>query len=374
MDVVSFCSDLIKCKSVTPANDGAIEYIDDFLASVGFETKILTFMSSDKLNVVNNLFAKFGSSKRKILGFLGHSDVVPAGDDWKVDPFSAAQSDGFLIGRGAADMKGGIAAFCCAARQFVKRRFDGTIEIFITGDEEIGSHEGIPSVIQWATENTCIPNDCLIGEPSSNLNLGDRVYLGHRGSMNVKVKSIGKQGHVAYPANYQNSLSKLCKYIAKAVDYEWKYKNTKFPRTNLEPTLLYTNNYAANVAPEKSSANLNIRFGDDYSSENIKQILSDMAKPFDLSLEFNVSGEAYYGDDANLKSLLANAIKETTGINAEFSAAGGTSDGRHMIKHCNIIEFGLQDSSIHQKNEMVKIADLENLEKIYFRFIEKYFE
>jgi succinyl-diaminopimelate desuccinylase len=364
---------LIKCKSVTPNDCNAIEYIAKFLFNIGFESNVLTFESSDGTNVVKNLFAKYGKSKRKTLGFLGHSDVVPAGKDWSVDPFAATQKDGFLIGRGVADMKGGIAAFCCAASQFVKQKFDGSIEIFITGDEEIGSFEGARSLINWVMTNAYLPDDCLVGEPSSDKNLGDRIYLGHRGSINATVKSVGKQGHVAYPGKYKNSLSVLCKYISLVTEHKWKYENQKFPATNLEPTLLFTNNYATNVVPDESSANLNIRFGNDYTSEDIKQILSEKAKAFDIQVDFDVSGEAYYCDNRNLRDLLALSIKEITKIDATFSAAGGTSDGRHMIKHCNVIEFGLPDGTIHQKNEMVKISDLQNLEKIYLKFLEKYF-
>ncbi|MDR2781177.1 MAG: succinyl-diaminopimelate desuccinylase [Holosporaceae bacterium] len=375
MNVIEFCSDLIKCKSVTPNDDGAIEYLAHFLSSIGFETKVLTFSSADNSNTIKNLFAKYGCSDEKVLGFIGHSDVVPAGNNWDVDPFAAVQNNGFLIGRGVADMKGGIAAFCCAIAKFVQRPFFGTIEFFITGDEEVGSYEGIQSLIKWAVENNHIPHDCLIGEPSSDSQLGDRIYLGHRGSLNVMVKSRGKQGHSAYPANYKNSLANLCKYVAKISDYKLKYENKKFPQTNLEVTMLFTDNCAMNVVPELSSANLNIRFGDDYTSEILKTVIEQEAKEFnELAFDFYPSGEAYYCDDERLKNILSESIKEIVGISPSFSAAGGTSDGRFMIKHCNVIEFGVRDATIHQKNEKVKIEDLQNLEKIYLAFLEKYFQ
>ncbi|MDR3187360.1 MAG: succinyl-diaminopimelate desuccinylase [Holosporaceae bacterium] len=373
MDVVSLCSDLIKCKSVTPADDGALEHVTSFLRSLGFETTALTFSSPDRSNSVKNLFAKYGNSKGKILGFLGHTDVTPPGNGWEVDPFAALQRSGFLIGRGAVDMKGGISAFCCAVQKFIEQKFDGTIEFFITGDEEIGSPEGIPSLIKWMDENKHTPDDCLVGEASSRENLGDRIFLGHRGSMNVTIKSSGKQGHSAYPENYENSLSKLCRYIAKMMDYAWKHEDKRFPPTNLEPTLLFTNNYAVNVVPDESSANLNVRFGSDYDFDSLKQILLEEAKEFGLSLEFHLSGESYYCDNEELKSLLSLAIGETVGIDPAFSAAGGTSDGRHMIRHCNVIEFGPLDTTMHQKNERIKISDLQKLEEIYLTFLQKYF-
>jgi succinyl-diaminopimelate desuccinylase len=374
MNVISLCTDLIRCKSITPNDDGALEYIAKFLSSSGFNTEILVFQSQDGGNVVKNLFAKHGNSNEKILGFVGHSDVVPAGDDWDSDPFSAISRDGFLIGRGVADMKGGIAAFCCAASKFVKQSFDGTIEFFITGDEEIGSFEGIRSLIKWAEENNIIPHDCLIGEPSSETQLGDRIYLGHRGSLNVTVKSHGKQGHSAYPSNYKNSLTDLCRYIAKISSYPWIYKDKRFPRTNAEATLLFTDNCAVNVVPERSAANLNVRFGADYTAEKLEVVFRQEAADFDgLSFDFLSSGEAYYCDDSRLKSLMSSSIGEVLGVNPSFSAAGGTSDGRYLANHCNVIEFGLPDSTIHQKNEKVKVEDLKNLEKIYLSFLKKYF-
>jgi len=373
MDVVSLCSDLIKCKSVTPNDDGAIDVVAEYLSSLGFYTKILIFKSSDGKNEIKNLFARLGTSNNKILGFLGHSDVVPAGDDWEVDPFAAVQKDGYLIGRGVADMKGGVAAFCCAVSKFIKQKFDGSIVILITGDEEVGSYEGAQSLIKWCKENGHIPHDCLIGEPSSDRDIGDWVSTGHRGSINITVKSVGKQGHVANPDNYVNSLSNLCKYIAMILDYKWKYEDKRFPPTNLEPTMLFTNNYAVNVVPDTSSANLNIRFSADYSSEDLKKICLNEAKNYNVSLDFRVSGESYCCDDENLKGILSAAIKDITGINTQFSCGGGTSDGRFLIKHCNVIEFGLRGETIHQKNEKVKIDDLLILEKIYLSFIEKYF-
>ncbi len=373
MDVVSLCSDLIKCKSVTPNDDGAIDVVAGYLSSLGFHTEILIFKSADGKNEIKNLFAKYGVSKNKILGFLGHSDVVPAGDDWEVDPFAAIQKGGYLIGRGIADMKGGIAAFCCAVSEFIKQKFTGSIIVLITGDEEVGSYEGTQSLIKWCAENGHIPHHCLIGEPSSHINIGDRVYVGHRGSMNVTVKSSGKQGHIAYPDNYVNSLGNICRYITVMMNYKWRYDDRRFPRTNLEPTLLFTNNYATNVAPDFSSANLNIRYGADYKSEDLKKILLDDAKDYNVSLDFVVNGDSYYCDNENLKETLSSAIKNITGIDTEFSCGGGISDGRYMIRYCNIIEFGLQDSTMHQKNEKVKINDLLVLEKIYLSFIKRYF-
>jgi len=372
VDVVKFCSDLVRCKSVTPVDDGAIDYISDFLKNLGFETEILEF--SEKERTVRNLFAKFEREEGANLGFLGHSDVVPAGDGWDSDPFNPIIYDGFLIGRGVADMKGGISAFCCAISRFVKEKsFKGSIRIFVTGDEEVGSYQGIPSVLEWAKERREIPDDCLVGEPSSDKEIGDRVFIGHRGSMNIRAKSVGRQLHVAYSKNNTNSLAQICRYVALMKNYEWKHEDKRFPITNLEPTLLFTGNHAVNIIPEESSANLNIRFSADYNSEQLKQILSEKAAQFEISLSFVVSGEPYCCDDTKLKGLISSAIKNVTGSVPRFSAEGGISDGRYMIKYCNVIEFGMIDRTMHQSNERIRVSDLKKLENIYFEFLKLYF-
>jgi succinyl-diaminopimelate desuccinylase len=376
MNVVEFCSNLINFESVTPNDNGTLDYIENFLSNLGFKTKILVFESNDKKNVVKNLFAEYGSSSKRILGFLGHSDVVPPGDNWGSNPFVATQRDDYLIGRGVADMKGGIAAFCCAVEQFLKSNggTSAAIQIFISGDEEIGSYEGTRSLIKWCKENGKIPNDCLIGEPTSSSIIGDRVYLGHRGSMNINVKSVGKQGHIAYVDNYKNSLAAVCRYITSLMNHDWIYTDKRFPKTNIEPTMLFTNNYAENIAPDTTSARLNIRYGADYQSVELKKFFLDEALGQDIEVEFSVSGDSYYCDGGELKNILSDAIFDVAAINPEFSAGGGISDGRYMIEHCNIIEFGLQDAFIHQKNEKVKISDLKILEKMYLSFIRRYFQ
>ena len=376
MDVVKFCSDLVSHKSVTPCDDGAIDYIADFLKSLGFETQILTFADESGNNSVKNLFAKYGSSD-KILGFLGHSDVVPPGDNWNSDPFVATKKDDILIGRGVADMKGGIAAFCCAVEEFLKtskKKDDCCIMFFITGDEEIGSKQGMQSLLEWCKERKFIPTDCLIGEPSSSFKVGDRVYIGHRGSLNAIAKYVGKQGHTAYPESFDNSLVPICKFVKHMLKYNWNHLDKTYPKTSIEPTMLFTNNYAENVVPDQSSVNFNIRFGADYHAEDIIRIMREEAEKYRVSMEFKVSGNAYMCDNTKLKTVLSEAIKEITGLTPEFSTAGGTSDGRHMVSLCNVIEFGLPDALIHQKNERIRVDDLKILQRIYQKFLENYFD
>lgn len=379
-DVVSFCSRLVKCQSVTPVDDGALELVGKYLEELGFDTRILSFTSADGKNSIKNLYARYGYGNSRILGFLGHSDVVPAGGSWEVGPFEATIKDEYLYGRGVCDMKGGIAAFCCALSQFIKKktfdRSEYSMVVMITGDEEVGSPEGIRGLIKWCEEHGAMPQDCLIGEPSSCERIGDRVYVGHRGSLNVLAKFKGKQGHIAYQGSYTNSLRVICEYVACMLKYEWKHEDERFPRTNVEPTLLFTNNYATNVAPDESSVNINVRYSADYKQKDIEQIFLDEAEQRGILLEFKGSGDAYCCDSSRLRNPLCSAIQEVVGhsVVPEFSCAGGTSDGRYMVQHCDVIEFGLRDDCIHQKNERAKISDLLSLSGIYYTFLEHYFE
>lgn len=370
MSVIDFCSSLIRYRSITPAKKDIMEFIANFLQTLGMHVQILSFQNNDESSVYN-LYAKIGSDQNSI-GFLGHLDVVPAGDDWDYAPFDAVQNDGYLIGRGVSDMKSGIAAFCCAVQKFLKFH-DGNIKILLTGDEEVGSYAGTQALINWIAQNDHFPDFCIIGEPSAINMTGDRVYLGHRGSLNVEVISKGKQGHVSCPEFFDNSLAKLCMYIARMKSYNWRYNDKRFPKTNLEPTMLYTKNYAVNVVPEESSANINIRFGADYNTSELESICN-AHNTDNLILNFHKSGEAYYCENAELEELISNAIYDVVGIHPQFSAAGGTSDGRFLKDYCNVIEFGVPDATMHQKNEKVKIQDIENLEKIYGHILNRVFK
>lgn len=370
INVVDFCSDLIRFQTVSPDNSEAADYIGDFLLECGFGVRICHFIGSYR---AKNVFAAFGKpNAKKRLGFLGHVDVVPEGSGWNTDPFDPVQKNGFLIGRGVADMKGGVAAFCCAVAKFLKQTScDGYIAVFITGDEEIGSDEGLQPLL--GVTGPFIPNDCLIGEPSSDVKLGDRIYIGHRGSLNVKATAEGRQGHSAYPQNYDNALMRLCNFITAVKNYEWKHEDKRFPITNAEPTLMISDNVAVNVVPGTASVNINVRFGSDYSTQDLEKIFSEIANAHSIEVKFLESGDAYCCDNENLKNMLSGAINKVTGLTPKFSTEGGTSDGRFMSQFCNVIEFGLQDATIHQANECAKISDLQALENIYFEFLKTYF-
>lgn len=382
MDVVEFLSQLVSFESVTPKDAGAIDFISDNFKTLGFNTHIF------EKNGIKNFFASYefsGNSDKKItrapkngdekiLAFVGHSDVVPAGVDWKTAPFKAEIIDGKIFARGVADMKGGIAAFFFAIKNFLQKKCEtaGAIYVLITGDEEVGSYDGMRRLLDWCQQNKKMPTDCLLAEPSSLDKLGDRIYIGHRGSINIEIMSRGIQRHVAYGVS-KNSLSEICRFIAHVLDYKWRHEDKRFPKISIEPTLLHSPNYAVNVVPDFSSANINVRFGADYTSEDIIVIFNELAKNFDVELKFNLSGEAYCCENPKLKNQLADAILEVVGLQPEFSCAGGTSDGRFIVNLCNVIEFGIQDATIHQKNENISVEDLKRLAKIYEKFIENYF-
>lgn len=373
MNVIDLCSQLVSFRSITPNDDGIAEYVANFLETrCGCSCKILEFQSEN--GVVKNLFASRGVDHDYSLGFIGHLDVVPPGDGWTSDPFCAVQHDNRIFGRGVCDMKGGVAAFCCALENFVKQ--DKTsqygIRIFLTGDEEIGSTAGMQSLLRWAEQNKQLPSACLVGEPTSIDNTGDRIYLGHRGSVNVNVVATGKQNHVATAPASDNALTKLCCYITSLTKHKWRINSSRFPSTKLEPTLLFNNNYATNIIPDNASANVNVRFSDDYTPEELQNIFRQYNSE-NLQLNFNFCGLPYYCNDTTLPNILAKSIEQVVQLKPVFSGGGGTSDGRFMIMHCPVIEFGLPDATMHQKDESVAIADLLSLEKIYTHFIYNYF-
>lgn len=373
MNVIELCSNLVSFRSITPNDDGIAEYVANFLETrCGCSCTILEFQSEN--GVVKNLFASRGDNNKPSLGFIGHLDVVPPGDGWSSDPFCAVQRDGRMFGRGVCDMKGGVAAFCCALETFVKQASNDkcNIRIFLTGDEEIGSVAGMQSLLKWAEQNGQLPSACLVGEPTSIEVTGDRIYLGHRGSVNVNVVAMGKQNHVATAPASDNALSKLCCYISHLIQHDWRANSTRFPNTKLEPTLLFNNNYATNIIPDRASANINVRFSDDYTPEELQGIFNQYNNE-SLKLNFDFCGLPYYCDDKILPNILAKSIEQVTQCKPVFSGGGGTSDGRFMISHCPVIEFGLPDTTMHQKDESIAISDLQLLEKIYTCFISNYF-
>lgn len=372
---IDICSDLINIQTVTPGGNEIIKYVSDFLEKLGFTTKHLVFSSKDGTNVIDNLYAEYSAGVGPNLGFLGHLDTVPPGDGWKTDPFKCVHVDGQLYGRGIADMKGGAGCFLAALQEALKH-IKGSLSIFLTCDEEIGSYEGMQALLDWAVHNNKIPDHCLIGEPSSNVNICDRIYIGHRGSINIQAHASGEQAHSAYvsPQTKNSALEKMCEFVVDIKYYKFKHDDLRFPDNIASATIMHNSNVAVNVIPSSADANFNVRFSADYTSADIVEIFKNLAKKYDISITYKLSGDPYICEDEFLLQIASQSVSDVLGYLPEYSAGGGTSDGRFMIKHCPVIEMGMVDATIHKVDEHVKADDCEKLANVYKKFIELYFK
>lgn len=410
LDTLDLCKKLISFQSVFPKDDGCAQYLCDFLSDCGFKSEQKKFSLQNGCEAIENVVAynPLGSSSNsspdsslassKVLIFSGHFDVVPEGGAWQHSAFTPMVENGFLFGRGVADMKGGIAAFSIAAAKYLKKNPHANIHFILTGDEEMHSDCGMKKLLPYIksviknSNSTASENNCcvLVGEPSSNINIGDRVYKGHRGGIIIDVKAFGKVGHVAYENNF-NALSYLCEFISMLKQYEFEHKSLEFPKAKAEVTMIYASNYAENVIPDFANAKINLRYGNDYTFDEIKEIFHQIGRLLkqkyepkyetcgaqnllDLQFDFVQVGAPYVLENEELMQKLETAIFNQTKIKPHFCCDGGLSDGRFLYNLCPVIEFGVQDETIHKTDENVKVDDLYLLEKIYYNFLELYFE
>ncbi len=373
--------DLLRCPSVTPAEGGALALLEARLAAAGFAVERMTF-SAPGTPDVENLFATIGD-KGPNLAFAGHTDVVPAGDSgaWRHDPFAGEIEDGILFGRGAVDMKGGIAAFAAAALAWVAENgpdLPGRISFLITGDEEGPAVNGTVKLLDWAAERGHRFDACIVGEPTNPETLGDAIKVGRRGSLSGVVTVTGVQGHVAYPHLARNPISDLLRLTATLDRLELDRGNERFQPSNLELTSIDVGNGAFNVIPRKAEAKFNVRFNDGWSVESLKSHLrAALAGVNDLACDWQLdftddSSDSFLTHDAALIAALGRAIEAETGRRPELSTGGGTSDARFIKNFCPVVEFGLVGQTMHQVDERVAIADLDRLAAIYRRFLDSY--
>lgn len=373
MDPLPLAQSLIRCPSVTPADAGAIGVMENALKRLGFSTTRLSF-GSEPDGPVENLFATIGAGGPHF-AFAGHTDVVPAGEGWKADPYEASIHDGFLVGRGAADMKGALAAMVAAAAAHVERGAPGTLSFIITGDEEGAATFGTDRVLDWMDERDIHPDMCLVGEPTSLRRLGDVVKIGRRGSLNAWIEIEGSQGHVAYPDRADNPIRRLVMILNELQGRTLDAGNDWFSASNLEITDLTVGNPATNVIPARASARLNIRFNDMHKGADlagwIHQTVSAHAPTANVTIR--ISGEAFLTEPGTLSTLVANAIQAETGELPELSTSGGTSDARFIRRMCPVVEFGLSGISMHKVDEQVPVEDLHALTRIYDRILQSVF-
>ena len=374
IDPAALTADLIRCASVTPQEGGALQLLERLLTAHGFQcTRV-------DLGDVSNLFARWG--KGKTFGFNGHTDVVPVGDlkAWSVDPFGAEIRDGFLYGRGATDMKSGVAAFAAAAIDFVTESPpDGSVVLAITGDEEGPAKDGTVALLDWMQAQGERMDHCLVGEPTCPDVMGDMMKIGRRGSMNGYFTITGVQGHAAYPHRANNPLPAMARLMDQLSTATLDTGTAHFDASTLAVVTIDTGNPATNVIAAQCRATVNIRFNDAHSGASLTDWLQEHAdevsKDFNLRVDLDViiSGESFITPPGELSDLVARAVQVETNRTPVLSTSGGTSDARFVQHHCPVVEFGLVGKTMHQVDERVEIAQIHQLKSIYTRILRDYF-
>ncbi len=377
VDPAALTAALIRCNSVTPAEGGALVRLQDLLESAGFAcTRV------DRGGIAN-LYARWGAKgANKSFGFNGHTDVVPVGDiaAWTRDPFGAEVVDGWMYGRGATDMKSGVAAFAAAAVDFVRQTPpDGAVILAITGDEEDVATDGTVALLDWMATQGERMTHCLVGEPTCPNEMGEMMKIGRRGSMTCWFTAAGVQGHSAYPHRAKNPMSALVKLLARLEEKPLDEGTAHFDPSTLAITTIDCGNPANNVIPAKGTATVNIRFNDLHSGASLSDWLRSHAAAVqaetgvEITARISISGESFLTPPGDFSALVAGAVQAETGRMPEYSTSGGTSDARFVKDHCPVVEFGLVGRTMHQVDERVEVAQIHQLKAIYGRILKDYF-
>jgi len=377
LDPADLTARLIRCASVTPTEGGALVLLEDVLATAGFDcTRV-------DVGGIANLYARWGARRsNRAFGFNGHTDVVPVGDlaAWTRDPFGAEVVDGWMYGRGATDMKSGVAAFAAAAVDFVRATPpDGAVILAITGDEEGEAEHGTVALLDWMAAQGETMTHCLVGEPTCPNELGDMMKIGRRGSMNCWFAAQGVQGHSAYPQRAKNPMSALVALLARLEAARLDQGTDHFDASTLAITTIDCGNPASNVIPARGTATVNIRFNDLHSGISLTRWLEGHARAVEaatgvtLTMRVKVSGESFLTPPGEFSALVSRAVSAETGLVPEYSTSGGTSDARFVKTHCPVVEFGLVGRSMHQVDERVEVAQIHQLKAIYSRILQDYF-
>ena len=377
LDAAQLTADLIKCPSVTPEEGGALQLLEKVLDGAGFAcTRV------DR-GGVSNLFARWGDkAAARSFGFNGHTDVVPVGDEaaWSVPPFGAVEKDGVLYGRGATDMKSGVAAFVAAAVDFVAETPpEGALILAITGDEEGDAVDGTTALLDWMDAQGERMSACLVGEPTCPERMGEMIKIGRRGSLVARITITGVQGHSAYPHRACNPLPAMARLMDRMASHTLDEGTEHFDPSTLAVVTIDTGNPATNVIPAECRATVNIRFNDAHDSASLTQWMQAeidrVAEEFGVTgaMQVKVSGESFLTPPGPLSDLVAGAVKAETGVSPVLSTTGGTSDARFVKDHCPVVEFGLVGQTMHQVDERVEVAQIHQLKAIYARILRDYF-
>ena len=376
-DAAALTADLIRCPSVTPEEGGALQLLENVLTQAGFDC-----VRTDRGGVAN-LFARWGAKGHpRTFGFNGHTDVVPVGDEaaWTRPPFGAEVHEGVMFGRGATDMKSGVAAFAAAAIDFVTQTPpDGAVILAITGDEEGDAIDGTTALLEHMDRADEQMSVCLVGEPTCPNEMGEMMKIGRRGSMTAYFTLTGVQGHSAYPHRAKNPLPAMARLVDRLASHRLDDGSDHFDASTLAVVTIDTGNPANNVIPAQSHATVNIRFNDLHTSASITEWLraeaEAVAETFDVSVDIRVkvSGESFLTPPGPLSDLVAQAVKAETGRDPVLSTTGGTSDARFVKDHCPVVEFGLVGKTMHQVDECVPVEQIHQLKAIYGRILTDYF-
>jgi len=379
---ITLAKELIRFPSVTPIDAGIMKFLAKKLTAIGFKCKILEFKEKNS-KPVKNLYARLGTLQPNFM-FAGHLDVVPPGNlkDWTVKPFNPSVKKKHLIGRGANDMKSAVASWVVAVSKFVSKnkKFNGSISLLITGDEEGIAINGTKKVVEYLKKRKEKIKFCLVGEPTNPNKLGEMIKIGRRGSITGKLTIIGTQGHVAYPHRANNPSNTIIKILKKLKEIKFDEGTKNFQATNLEVTKINIDNSADNVIPGLASATFNIRFNNKHSSSSLKRKLNAVFKSITkenkskFKVEYMVSGEAFLTKPNQTTYMIQDIIKKMTKIKPKLSTTGGTSDARFIRKITPCLEFGLVGKTMHKIDEAVSLSDLKKLTNIYTNILENYFK
>ncbi len=380
MTVLEHAQALIKCKSITPEEGGALRYLERVLGEVGFTCHRLPFQTPGTISV-DNLYARIGSGSPHVC-FAGHTDVVPPGDTsaWHHGPFAGEVANGILYGRGACDMKGGVAASVAAALSFLKEKNGlpgGSISFLITGDEEGPAVNGTKPVVDWLIERGERPDCCILPEPTSETNIGDTIKIGRRGSLSATLTVHGVQGHAAYPHKAKNPLPRLIDALNLLKLKPLDEGTAHFQPSNLEITGIDTGNPTHNVIPAATTAHFNIRFNDHHSGDSLKAWVKTQVEAalydtgLTYALQYQPVTESFMTSPAGFVQDLVSCVETQTGRQPAQSTGGGTSDARFIKDLCPVVELGLLSATAHQVDEHVPVADLQTLTEIFTLFLRK---
>lgn len=380
-DEIKITQELIKKKSITPKDDGAIKLVASYLSKIGFKCKVLKFKSKDSPEILN-LYARIGNKSPNFC-FAGHTDVVPVGSTkgWSVNPFAGQIKNGYLYGRGVSDMKGGIGCFIAATHDFLKqnKKFNGSISFLITGDEEGVAINGTKKVVEFLKKKKEKIDFCLIGEPTNPNKLGDMMKIGRRGSFTTHITLIGKQGHIAYPHKAINPITPLIKILGYLKSKPLDRGTKNFQPSNLEVSSINVDNTADNVIPEKAIASFNIRYNDRHNFNSLKTKITSVVKNFSkrfnckFELKFIGTGTSFLTKPNKKVLSIQKIIKKVTNQKSILSTSGGTSDARFIKDIAPSVEFGLVGNTMHQVNERTSLLELKKLKLIYKKILEDFF-